>query len=248
MDNMAIYEKNDPKDETVEFTELELQKKVSEIFFSLCPELGMDENLFFEIIGFLSEESSRKERGISKTRTYPKLSAAALKKYRREGLPRKYVFKGNKDLLRSAKKAIAMYIGRDIADMSEDLNGAFIERYPGCLNLPRDHVRKVEENWRNKRGKIEMAFFECYEAARMLAYPEGEATEIKNNLDDIFITLELFEKIKANPDLLSRHLWPDEYSALNSTLQQVPEIMEVIKNRWRELNNRYTEYILGRPK
>lgn len=248
MDDMTIYLKNGLENAPVEFTTLELQEKVSEIFFSLCPELGMDENLFFEIIGFLSEESSRKERGISKTRTYPKLSAAALKKYRREGLPRKYVFKGNKDLLRSAKKAIAMYIGRDIEDTSDDPNGAIIEKYSGCENLSADHVREVEEKWRNTKGKLDNVFFECREAAKMRVYPEEEITEIKQNLDDVSTVLELFERIKKETDLPIRYLRPDEHRALISTLQQIPEITKIIKDREIDLNNRYVEYVCGRPK
>lgn len=229
----------------VKYTEKELQKRISKALNNLCSEIGMKENIFFDIMGYFSDYSNKNEMGITQTRTYPKLSADTLRRYRRNGFSKKYVFKGNKALLRLVKRSIAEYIGKDI----EDPNNA-IEKYALCENLEAAHLREVEENWRKKKAAFEQELFECYEAARMLKYPESDVKKFKKRLEDVTIVIEVIERIsKGSPSDLKDPfiVFSDEHAALAHTLREFPEIMNTLQKVRDDANKQYIKCVEARP-
>lgn len=234
-----------------ECTNEELRVQVSATLNGICSELGMDEGIFFEIMESLSVYSNENEKGIMQIRTYPKLSANTLKIYQRTGFPNKYVFRGHKSVLRAIKRAVALYIGRDVEDTSSDMRGAIVDQYARCINLDKNHLRNVEENWRNKKTAFEAKLFECYEAARRNLYPREEMEKVKKQLEDASTVMDFFERIsnESEHDVLNPLIiHSDEHAALASVFQQLPRIKDILQDYQNDLNNQYIEYVLAKPR
>lgn len=246
MRNMVVFLKTGLGECRGEYAWKELQDLVSNTLNRLPIDLGVNENLFFEIIGYLADYSTQQEKGITHQRTYPKLSADTLRIYQRTGFPDKYVFKEHRAIMRTYKKAVALYIGKDIDD-----DNSLVEQYAGCINLPKSHLLQVENNWRKQQGTFEMKLFECYEAARMLKYPETEKNAIKKQRDGVRVALDVLKVMKNQSldDINSPFLLhSDEYAGLVNIVQQFPKIIGMVERFENDLNNQYLEYDLADPK
>lgn len=246
MRNMVVVIKNGFGECAEKYTWKELQELVSNTLNRLPIDLGVNENLFFEIIGYLSDYSTQHEKGTTRQRTYPKLSADTLRVYQRTGFSDKYVFEKHRAIMRTYKKAVALYIGKDIDD-----DNSFVEQYAGCINLPKSHLLQVENNWRKQQGTFETKLFKYYEAARMLIYPEAEKKAIEKQRNDVRVALDVL-KVMKNQSLDNINapflLHSDEYAGLVNIVQQFPKIIGMVERFENDLNNQYREYDRAEPK